>query len=214
MKALIIIIAPIVITFILYMLALSSRKKKHHLSDDADVICIIDPSKDIYYSLVDKISGVEKFNFSSYNLYLDGRRKYKGENSSERIIVGNDMEELKLKKAEILQEKINNPAYPKSIKIKLDISDKIVCGDIKKIIANSSDIVMLWKYYDYMKFEDGDWVRVPQGYYSSVELSNGISYKTDFESPEEYEDRLRDKALIQEEKRLDEILNQINNLTK
>ena len=202
----------VIISFILFLWALNEGQ--HSVSDTADEICLIDPQKDIYYSLVDEISGVEKFDFSHYNLYLDGRRKYKGEDKYERIIVGNDMEDVKSRKAEILQEKINNPAYPKSIKIKLDINDEIICGRPKEIVANSSDIVMLWKSYDYIRYIDGEWIRVPQGYYNHIELSDGVSYETDFESPEEYDERIRSKALQHEEERLNNILTQIDNLTK
>ena len=202
----------VIISFILFLWALDEGQ--HRISDTADEICLIDPHKDIYYSLVDEISGVEKFDFSNYNLYLNGRRKYKGGCDYERIIVGNDIEELKSKKAEILQKKIYNPAYPKSIKIKLDINDEIICGRPKKIVANSSDIVMLWKSYDYIRYIDGEWIRVPQGYYNHIELSDGVSYETDFESPEEYDERIRSKALQHEEERLNNILTQIDNLTK
>lgn len=207
-----IILFIVIISFIFFVWALN--KGQHPISDTADEICLIDPQKDIYYSLVDEISGVEKFDFSRYNLYLDGRRKYKGDDKYERIIVGNDMEELKLKKAEILQEKIYNPTYPKTIKIKLNIHDKIICGDLKKKIVNSTDIVDLWKSYECLRYEDGEWIRVPQGYYSHITLSDGISYETDFESPEEYDERLRSKALQREEERLNNILTQIDNLTK
>lgn len=207
-----IILLIVIISFILFLWALDEGQ--HPISDTADEICLIDPQKDIYYSLVDEISGVEKFDFSRYNLYLDGRRKYKGDDKYERIIVGNDMEDVKSRKAEILQEKINNPAYPKTIKIKLDINDEIICGRPKEIVANSSDIVMLWKSYDYIRYVDGEWIRVPQGYYNHIELSDGVSYETDFESPEEYDERIRSKALQREEKRLNDILTQIDKLTK
>ncbi|MBP5456675.1 MAG: hypothetical protein J6Y37_09260 [Paludibacteraceae bacterium] len=184
----------------------------------ADEICRIDPKKKIYYSSVDELSGVKEFDFEGYNLYLDGHREMKGGFSyTDRIIVGNDAEELKAQKAEILQKKIYDSSYPASIAIRLEIADEVMefrsyFDPTKPRIIKKRNITGLYKP-GRSKYEDGHWYGIEDAIFGVIEEDRSGD-TTRWESPEEYDERIRTEALKAEEKRLEKILTQIDRLTK
>ena len=184
----------------------------------ADETCHIDPKKKIYYSLVDELSGVKEFDFEQYNLYLDGHRKIKGGYShTDRVIVGNDAEELKAQKAEILQKKIYDSSYPASIAIRLEITDEVMefrsyFDTSKPRIIKKRNITGLYKP-GYYKYEDGHYYGMKDAVFGVIEEDRAVD-TTRWENPEEYDERIRTEALKAEEKRLEKILTQIDELTR